>query len=224
MKKTLSVIGVLILTMVILAGAVFAQQAERTKSSPVKVTTVSRAVEVTTPAPAAPSFLERMFTIGFVQDMIQIILLTALPLLFTGIGWLIYRVLGYLDKAADNIDSELGKKAAHKVIDVLRNIVDRIGASQRKKLEAKLADGKITKEEFKEQMTSIGKDAIEEAKETVGIKTMTQAEKEFKDFTGHMGNALESYVEQKKTNSSITLSPVALTPPADNTTSTAKAA
>jgi len=223
MKKTLSVLTIVVLMAIMFSALAFAQ-AERAKSSPVKITTVSRAVEVAAPAPVASSWGERIFTIGFVQDMIQIILLTALPLLFTGIGWLFFKLFNYLDKAADNIESDLGKKAAHTVINVMRGIVDRIGATQRKKLEKKLADNKITKEEFTEQLTDLGKDAIEEAKETVGIKTLAQAEKEIKDLTSHMANELESYVEQKKTNSSITLLPQASTAPVSSAPSTAKVA
>jgi len=221
--KKIAVVILVFMVMTFVAGLAFSAETVKVAKP---TATVARAVEVTAPtAPVpAPSFFERMFTIGFVQDMIQIIVLTALPLLFTGIGWLFFKLFNYLDKAADNIESDIGKKAAHTVINVLRGIVDRIGATQRKKLEAKLADGKITKEEFKEQLTGLGKDAIEEAKETVGIKTLAQAEKEIKDLSGHMLNELESYVEQKKTNSSIMLSPVASTPPAVSTTSTAKAA
>ena len=219
--KKIAVVILVFMVMTFVVGLAFSAETVKVVKP---TTTVARAAEVSQPAPAAPSFFERMFIIGFVQDMIQIIVLTALPLLFTGIGWLFFKLFNYLDKAADNIESDIGKKAAHTVINVMRGIVDRIGATQRKKLEAKLADGKITKEEFKEQMTDLGKDAIEQAKETVGIKTLAQAQKEIKDLTSHMANELESYVEQKKTNSSITLSPVVSTPPAANTTLTAKAA
>lgn len=221
--KKIAVVILVFMAMTFVVGLAFSAETVKVVKP---TTTVARAAEVTAPvAPVpTPSYIERMFTIGFVQDMIQIILLTALPLLFTGIGWLFFKLFNYLDKAADNIESDIGKKAAHTVINVMRGIVDRIGATQRKKLEAKLADGKITKEEFKEQMTDLGKDAIEQAKETVGIKTLAQAQKEIKDLTSHMANELESYVEQKKTNSSIILSPVVSTQPAANTTSTAKAA
>ena len=203
--KKISIVMLMILSMALIFNvALFAQTAKVVAKAP----TVQKAIEV--PVSVVPvadkTMYDKIFSIGFVQDAIQVILLTVIPFLLTGLGMIGVKLYSLIQSYINNIQSELGKKAAQKTFDVLRGIIDRIGATERKKLEAKMADGKLDKAEFKELMTGLGNDALQECKATVGVGTMEQAKAEFANFESHMKNALESYVQEKKDNSLTTSS------------------
>lgn len=217
MIKRIVIALVMVLSLVMLTNAAFS-------ATPAKVVTkapaVSKAVEV--PAPAVETgWAEKIFTMEFVQNLIQVFLMTVV---LPGVTFLGLKIYELIQNSTKNIKSDLGRKAATKTLEVLKGIVERTAAIERKKLEAKFSDGRLTKDEFKELLKGLGTDALDEAKRTVGFSNFEQAKAEYNDFESHMKNELEKYVESKKQQSPIILS---ATPPAGSepaTPSTGKAA
>lgn len=191
--------------------------------APVKVVAkapaVSKAVEV--PAPVVEkTFLEKILANELVQNAAAVLV----GLIFTGIGLIGKKFHELTDKKIALVNSELGRKVLHYGFDKLADAADRIFENERKDLEAKLANGEITKTTFSKELRELGNNAIEETKSEFGIQNLQQLKGEYPDFEKRFAKFLSEYVDSKKQPSPTSLPAQLPTASETNTPLTEKAA
>jgi polyhydroxyalkanoate synthesis regulator phasin len=143
-----------------------------------------------------------MFWDPIVESLRGFLSTTLIGLLSVGAVFITVQIKRLKDRVLESIEQKdktgLLESVTHRLFALTETVVLALEANAGKLIREAVAEGKITKEEGREQLQELGKQALQEIKNLLGAELLDQLQEQKIDVDAWIQSLIDSYVEKMK--------------------------